>query len=149
MHSRIFGIDLAEHVVEGTQLYLDDIDLPFADYTDRGTNLDADVEWLLGYLGNAQDYITYNPRTRELIFENGFKEAYFEKRYQALERLVNSEHGFEQFCRDSYSFSRLINSKYEFYVADSDSCWETLDEFIRGAMPKTAYVIFDSCDYHW
>lgn len=154
MHSRMFGIiDKESYEKDPDVLVCYDEEVPsFADYTDNDTDLEEDIEWLLGSFNNhgCSPYFEYNPMHHTIKFKEGFKEHYFADRWDDLIKGIMQPGMYERFCSgDVYSLQDLLERKYEFYQFDEYSTYQTMDNFVRELKYEEEYVIFQSIDYHF
>lgn len=158
MHSRILGVtpnDYYKEVGGDLKLPLDiyQEELPyFADYVIKPecTSLREDFEWFiecLTYNEQLKDYIVYNNKKLTFSIKQGFKEIYFNEKYEKAKTLLLD---YNNFCNKvPYDLENAIDSKYGFYIADEGGSYDTLDNFIRLVDYNKEYKMFDSLDYHF
>lgn len=161
MHSRIMGILTKENYNKLAKENNGVIPMPdftcfdrlpgWADYVDDDVNFEDDFKWFCEFLNKDSDYFEYNPDTHVIKFTKGFKEQYFEKRFDELKDLLNSENGLKNFCSydTSYTLKNLIEDETGFLVTDDYGDCMNLDQFIRYLNHNEEYVVFGSLDYHW
>lgn len=161
MHSRIFGIVTKKHYdnyvkEEGKMkmpIWQFEESLPPAmDYVDDDTNLDDDFNWLIEHLRAHTTKFEVSFISHTIKFLPGFKEEYFERAWNQIQELINSQDAYKHFCTDSmlsFNIREGANEHYGFYQCDEEGCYDTFDNFIRYADANVEYAVFGSIDYHY
>lgn len=165
MHSRIFQIDF--NPIEESD-YIDSSkydDNGFvgehADYVADSDNREEDIKWLIVGFENVinkddllveQRLIDYDDIEQSIIFKAGFKEAYFQKKFDELNEFMKSL-DLKTFSSDSflvYKIQKTFEEKHGFYVDLGQEGYMTLDSFIRGYVREdTKYYFGGTVDYHF
>ncbi len=163
MHSRIFQIENAP-VKKKDYINTGDFEDGFvgqvADYVADSDSRNDDINWLLGNFEAVVDgsnlligcsLIDYNPNEESIIFKTGFKEAYFKKKFDELQK-ITSQLSLEDFANSPYlvyQVEKLLGDKFGFYVQMTDNGYQSLDEFIRSEVKENVkYYFGNTLDYH-
>lgn len=162
MHSRIFQLE--KHVDNAIESPLHESDLyegfldTVADYVYDDTNRFDDYEWLKESLADCSDFVNFDifeddglKIHHSITFKNGFKSAYFEKRFHKFKELANSM-DLEKFIDpfEVYVLNKTTNDKAGFYVYGLNCGWMSFDEFVR-YLPNggdTTYYCGNTVGYH-
>lgn len=161
MHSRIFGIitkkEYDEYIKEEGEIKMPiwqfEQRLPYEmDYVSDDTDLDDDFEWLIESIRAHTTKFEANFINHTIKFLPGFKEEYFEKAWDQIQELINSQDAYKHFYTDSmlsFKIREAADEHYGFYQCDKEGCYDTFDNFIRYADTDVEYAVFGSIDYHY
>lgn len=154
MHRPIFELNKEPFANENDYrmfTYEDLEDLPpSVDYIlDSERERSDDIELLSKHLKQFGE-VTIKDST--LTVEKGFKEAYFESRYDTLKKRVD-DLTFDEFLEpigfERFLIKRTINDEYDFRIYSFDYGHETLDDFVRRLEYDTPYYIGGIGDLHF
>lgn len=156
MHGRIIQLSL-DHIEEEDELTANDIIYDedshfighFADYV-VDSEKKTDINWFIEFVGNSHP-VKYTEEEQSVIFNEGFKESYFKKRFETFKKTAQ-EITLEDFVTDKdvklYSLKSLMEDKYSFYIW-FDEMAMTLDTFIRDYLEiGKKYYLGGTVDYH-
>ncbi len=155
MHSRIFQISenpvkKEEYINVDKILDSESFVGTIADYVAE-SDREEDIEWLVSCI---KDYgIEYDNQQDMIIFKKGFKENYFQGRFEKLKEKINSM-TLEEFAKGDFSLYEirmLIEEKFGFYVYyKGDYCDDIMpfDSFVRMMEEERKYYIGGTLDYH-
>lgn len=161
MHSRIFHLESSKQLLEDYKLTESSIIFEnewflnsIADYIDEDTNKESDIKWFIGYIeSEVEDKSLFEvTEYNNIVFKKGFKEAYFEKRFEEFKKKA-SELTLSNFCSNSYDIDlyrieMLIEDKFGFYIY-SEGELVTLDSFMRDLQDEDIKLYFgNTLDYH-
>lgn len=152
MHSRVIQLSLEpisnENYIEAD--YENGFLSTIADYTSEDTDRNEDIKWIDDYI---KDYgAELNNDNKSFYFPRGFKNKYFEKRFECLKEMIDKMSLNTFSCSDSvvYNIDNLSCNKYGFYISiDNDNEYIPLDSFVRNLNEDTTYYIGGTLDYHF
>lgn len=158
MHSRMFQLIITKPCEnkEIDDSLIDSFVREVADYVYQSKSRNQDIDWILSYLGGIEEcneLFVYDDKEQSIIFKEGFKLGFFERKHQYLKEYVQelSLEGFsgEQYDDGAiYKLQQCISEEYEFYIVDEE-WWYPLDQFVRGLSYNTKYYFGEVLDYHF
>lgn len=158
MHSRIFQLELekVEPDMEVTENEIFDNTSfmgPVADYALEITDdkmIDSDIEDYFDEDSHLSQYgLTLDAKNRTIKFNKGFKDRYFEKKYEFFKRTV-ADIDFEVFKEGGmplYFLKKSIEDRFDLYFF-SDGNLMNIDEFFRDMEEEKTYHFGSVFDYH-
>lgn len=153
MHGKIFQLEEKplrfEEDFACEEDFYDDFVGRIADYV--SDDIDKNTE-IFYFIDELKKYgIDYNYEEQSIVFLEGFKEKYFEKRFEGLKEMVRNI-SLKEFIEDTvkvWKIENLINKKYDIYIYHGE-IWMTMDDFIREYMEENKkYYIGTVLDYHF
>lgn len=149
MHSRIFQLStrpISESNYITESLFYNGFVGNIADYVSNDVDRDKDIEW---FISTIEIYgAEYNKADESILFTRGFKEKYFEHRFNRLKKIISTM-TLEDFTRSGvwvYEIEKLVDDKFGFYIYEGHL--QTLDEFVRCLETEVAFYIGGIIDYH-
>lgn len=155
MHDVVLGICAAKAFASEPGLRLPrDISF-YESFADNISNCDfvaAFTDFTAALADNGLDsYCKYLPG-QKIVFLEGFKEAYFQRAYSNVLKMLLRPDGLSRFSSDTNWARALhenISKPFDVYIADEHFACETLDDWVRLIDYGEEYVVYDALDYHY
>lgn len=125
-----------------------------ADYVydiEKGEELKESLKWFLNTI--LPHGAIYNEKENSVIFPKGFKTKYFKKSFNKIQKIIKSI-SLEEFSGaisdkgKLYQLEKTIDNQFDFYIYNSESCIDTVSNFIRYLDEDKKYYIGSIMGYH-